>query len=78
MTLFSNWHFMRILRAGVAIWAIFEFIRTNDLFLLTIGGLFGLQAIFDVGCCGASGCTTSPKDRKQQISPQEIDYEEVK
>lgn len=78
MTLLSNWHFMRILRAAVAIWAISEYFSTNDFFLLTVGGFFGLQAIFDVGCCGASGCATAPNTRKQEISSQEIDFEEVK
>lgn len=78
MTLLSNWHFMRILRAGIAVWAISEYFGTNDFFMLTIGGLFGFLAIFDVGCCGPSGCTTSPKTQKQEFSAQEINYEEVK
>ena len=79
MNLLSNWHFMRILRALVAVWAIFEFINTKEWMVLFIGGFFAVQAIFDVGCCGASGCATAPQTRKQDgLATQEVDYEEVK
>lgn len=69
---------MRILRAVLAVWAIVEFAGTSDWMLLTIGVFFAFQAIFDVGCCGPSGCSTQPKTRQQEFSVQEIDYEEVK
>lgn len=69
---------MRILRAVVAVWAGFEFARTNDWMMLAIGGFFAFQAIFDMGCCGSSGCATAPKARQEAFSTQEIDYEEVK
>jgi len=47
--------------------------------VLFIGGFFAVQAIFDVGCCGASGCATAPQPNKQQeLSIQEVEYEEVK
>ncbi len=78
MNLFSNWHFMRIMRAAVAVWAIFEFARTNDVLMLAFGGFFAAQAIFDFGCCGLSGCATSPQPRKQEMAAQDIEYEEVK
>ena len=79
MNLLSNWHFMRILRALVAVWAIFEFINTKEWAVLFIGGFFAVQAIFDLGCGGAAGCATAPQARKQQeLSTQEVEYEEVK
>jgi hypothetical protein len=49
-TLLSNWHFMRIFRAVIAVWAIAEAWRTSEWLLLFPGGIFALQAIFDVGC----------------------------
>jgi hypothetical protein len=55
-TLLKNWHFMRLLRAGIALWAFAEVWRTGDLPMLFLGSIFALQAIFDIGCCGASGC----------------------
>ncbi len=54
--LLKNWHFMRFLRLGIAIWAFMEAIRTGEWLLLIPGGLFAMQAIFDVGCCGSAGC----------------------
>lgn len=78
MTLLTNWHFMRILRAVIAIWAIAEFFRTNDWTLMLLGGFFAFQAIFDVGCCGSSGCSAPPPARKQELAAQEVDYEEIK
>ncbi|MCC6723722.1 MAG: hypothetical protein IT258_04380 [Saprospiraceae bacterium] len=80
MTISSNWHFMRILRAGIALWAIFEYTKTADWMILAIGGFFAVQAIFDIGCCGASGCATAPPPTRngRDLSAQEIDYEEIK
>ena len=48
-TLFTNWHFMRILRAGIATYAFIEVYRTGDWMLFAIGSIFALQAIFDIG-----------------------------
>lgn len=78
MALLSNWHFMRIFRAVVAGWAFFEFARTNDWMILMIGSFFALQAIFDFGCCGPSGCSTSTTPRHQVNSVEEVDFEEIK
>ncbi|MCE7924113.1 MAG: hypothetical protein DYG98_13755 [Haliscomenobacteraceae bacterium CHB4] len=52
----KNWHFMRLLRAGVALWAFAEVWRTGEWLMLLPGSIFALQAIFDIGCCGAPGC----------------------
>lgn len=69
---------MRILRALVAVWAIVEFVNTQEWAVLFIGGFFAIQAIFDMGC-GPAGCTASPQPRQQQdLSAQEVEYEEVK
>lgn len=77
-SLLKNWHFMRLLRAGIAIWAFAEVWRTGEMMLLLLGGIFALQAIFDIGCCGAAGCAT-PRSYEQTPTKQteEIVYEEV-
>lgn len=69
---------MRIMRAALAVWAIFEFSRTHDALILMLGGIFALQAIFDVGCCGASGCATPRPVNQQESEVQNVEYEEVK
>lgn len=80
-TLLKNWHFMRLLRAGIALWAFAEVWRTGDLPILFLGSVFAIQAIFDIGCCGASGCV-APKSNYSANTPQqakeEVSFEEVK
>lgn len=78
-TLLSNWHFMRLFRAGIAIWAIHEAWRTGQWLLLVPGGIFALQAIFDIGCCGASGCApTRGQHASESNKTEEITYEELR
>ncbi len=80
-TLLSNWHFMRLFRAGIAIWAFEEVWRTGEIMLLFLGGIFALQAIFDVGCCGSAGCA-APQQKTYTTSSgeatEEVAYEEIK
>ncbi len=69
---------MRILRAGVALWALVEYSTTHDMLFLFFGGFFAIQAIFNVGCCGSSGCATSPNPAKKESVTKEVEFEEVK
>jgi hypothetical protein len=77
-TLLNNWHFMRVLRAAIAIWAFVEAGRTGEWVMLLPGIIFATQAIFDIGCCGAAGCAT-PQQFKQNDTEnsREVVYEEV-
>ena len=77
MTLLSNWHFMRVFRALIAIWALSEAWRTSEWMLAFAGGIFALQAIFDLGCCGSAGCTTDYA-RKAANRSDDVQYEEIK
>ena len=76
VTLFSNWHFTRIFRAGIAVFALSEAWRTGDSLLLGMGGILALQALFNVGCCGVGGCAVPAKDAKS--GSDSVTYEEVK
>ena len=80
-TLFQNWHFMRLLRAGIAIWATVEAFRTTQWLLLLPAGIFAVQAIFDIGCCGTAGCAAPQQKQFGKTSgpaTEEVAYEEVK
>ncbi len=80
-TILKNWHFMRMLRAGIAIWAIAEAWRTGQWLLLIPGGIFAVQAIFDIGCCGPAGCASPQQKAYNKTSGQsdeDVAYEEVK
>lgn len=61
--LLKNWDFVRILRlliglgvGGYAAWA-------GDYFLATLGGLFIIQALFNLSCCGSGGCSVAPEKK---------------
>ena len=71
---------MRVLRAGLAIWAFAEVWRTGDWMLFALGSVFALQAIFDVGCCGAAGCAVPQTKAKasQSAVADQVTFEEVK
>ena len=78
-SIFQNWHAMRLLRAGIAIWAFTEAFRTGEWILMAPGSIFALQAIFDVGCCGAAGCAAPPvKTSEQALATEVVEYEEVR
>ncbi len=80
-TLLKNWHFMRLLRAGIAVWAFAEVWRTGDTLMLFLGSIFAVQAIFDIGCCGAAGCAAPRSNDRASGTKQgaeEVSFEEVK
>lgn len=79
--LLNNWSFSRLLRAAAAIWALTEANRTGDTLFWMVGGLFALQAVFNLGCCGPGGCAVQPPTRNvdaNAASMQEVTFEEVK
>lgn len=59
----QGWHFMRILRAILAVWITVEAFRSHEWLLLMPAIIFGAQAWFDIGCCGAAGCATPTGNR---------------
>lgn len=61
--LLKNWDFVRTLRlliglgvGGYAAWA-------GDYFLVTLGGLFIIQAVFNLSCCGSGGCSVASQKK---------------
>lgn len=67
--LLKKWDFVRTLRliiglgtGGYAAW-------TGDTFLAVLGGLFIIQALFNLSCCGSGGCavTSEKKSLYQDI-----------
>ena len=73
-----NWNFMRLLRAGLAAWAIWQAFATGELIFLLPGGILGLQAIFNIGCCGSAGCYAPPANGQPEGANEVVAYEEVK
>ena len=48
--LFTNWHFMRILRVALAIFLFVQAYETQQWFFIAFGIFFLAQGIFNLGC----------------------------
>ncbi|MFN4144869.1 MAG: hypothetical protein ACK4GN_03525 [Runella sp.] len=76
-TLLQSWDLMRILRLVMALWLGYSAFADKQPLFGLIAAIFALQAIFNVGCCGANGCSPQkPTHTKQSV--EEISYEDVK
>lgn len=67
---------MRLFRAAIAVWVFSEVWRTGEWLLVLPGLLFAAQAIFNVGCCGTSGCAPA-RPYNGSNNTEEVVYEEV-
>ena len=70
-----NWNLMRLLRLMVGIFIIVQSIQTRDWTMGILGILFTIMPVFNIGCCGNSGCTTPIAKTQETI--KQITYEEV-
>jgi hypothetical protein len=75
-TYFRKWNFMRMLRLILGIFIIVQGIHAQEWILAVMGALFSLMPVFNIGCCGSSGC--SVRVRKRTTENKDIQWEEVK
>lgn len=77
---FTGWNFMRALRVVLGGVILYQSILAHDSMYGFAGALFMLTGIFNVGCCGAGGCSTGfPTQQKTTTQAiEEVDYEEIK
>ena len=73
---FKSWDFMRLLRLVIGVIALVQSIYTKDFILGIAAFIIGGMALFNVGCCGANGCSTSFTNKKINKN-NEVDFEEV-
>ena len=71
-----NWNFTRVLRLMLAGAFLGAAVSSGEWVAYVVAAVFGLQSIFNVGCCGAS-CSTPPVNRMARNVVQDTDYEEV-
>ena len=71
----QNWGFMRIIRLIIGGYALFEAVRSSDIFIEIMGAVILGMALFNIGC-GPQGCGV-PTNRSKSTHSEEIEYEEV-
>lgn len=74
--LLRNWTTARVLRLVLAAVFLAAGISEGETLAYIAAAVFGVQAIFNVGCCGAS-CAAPPANRKAVGVVQEVDHENV-
>lgn len=74
--LLRNWNFARVLRLVLAGAFLGAAVSSGEWVAYVVAAMFGLQAIFNVGCCG-SACAAPRVNQKAGNVVQETDYEEV-
>lgn len=68
----KGWDAARIIRliagVGIAVYAI----TSKDYMFLWLAGLFLFQAVMNISCCGAGGCSTSENTKTKQVYENQI------
>lgn len=72
----SNWNFMRLVRLGLGVFILVQAVMARDWSMGLLGSLFTIMPVFNIGCCGAGGCATTPP-KKTSETTKDISYEEV-
>ncbi len=62
--LVTNWHFMRFLRLGFAVFLFIQAYLLQEWFFIVFGFFFLFQALFNLGC-GPNACGIN-YDKKEQ------------
>lgn len=75
--LLTGWNFMRWLRLGLGLFVLWHAIQKPDVFAGIISIILLFQAFTNTGCCGASGCSVTSK-QKNDTKTKDGDYEEAK
>jgi hypothetical protein len=71
-----SWTFVRALRLAMGIFIVVQGIHSREWLFVTLGGLFSLMPLLNVGCCGASGCGVPVL--KSDKKAEDTTYEEIR
>lgn len=76
--LLHNWDFARGLRVVLALVFLAAAIANQEPIAYTAAAFFGMQAVFNIGCCGAA-CTPVPeRSASSEPAGAKITYEEIR
>ena len=72
--IFKDWNIARVIRllAGVGL-SIYAFTSKEYSFLF-LAGFFLLQAVLNMSCCGAGGCSSSNEKEQKKVYKGEIKH----
>ncbi len=75
-----GWNFMRTIRLILGVVVVGQGIHAGDYLIAGLGALFASTALFNIGCCAATGaCNTYTRtDYRKTDKLEEVTYEEVK
>lgn len=65
--LLNNWGWLRIVRLVIGAYVVYGGIQQIDYLMLFFGGLFLVQAVFNLGCrsCSSGNCEIDPEKLKE-------------
>lgn len=72
---FKHWTFSRFLRLIIGLAILVQALISKDTLFGLAGLLLTSMALFNMGCCGAGGCSATPA--KKNENTKDITYEEV-
>ncbi len=72
----ARWGLSRILRLLVATAFLWTAIAEGEAIAWFAAAFFGIQALFNLGCC-VTACATPPVNRSKNSVVEEVHYEEV-
>lgn len=73
---FKNWNIIRLIRLVIGVFIIVQGVQSKDWMLVTLGGVFSLMPIMNIGCCSTNNCNTHTSKNTKDIN--DISYEEIK
>lgn len=72
----TNWHLMRIVRLIIGVMVLVQAWEMGEWMLGGMGVWLTSMAVFNIGCCGVEGCSTSAADSSKKMT--DITYETIK
>jgi len=76
--LLHNWDFARGLRAVLALVFLAAAISNREPVAYAAAAFFGMQAVFNIGCCGAACVSAPERNAVKAPTSEEITYEEIR
>ncbi|MBK9177203.1 MAG: hypothetical protein IPM46_12895 [Flavobacteriales bacterium] len=76
--LLRNWDFQRALRLVFALVFLAAAITNQEPVAYAAAAFFGMQAVFNIGCCGAACAPRTERSATKGPARKEITYEEIR